>query len=106
MLTNHEDTITAMSTPFGRAALGIVRVSGKDCHSLLHQIFVPKNNQAIVPFKPILGSVLLEAGKLLDEVILTYYEKPHSYTREDLAEISCHGNPIILERLLQRIIAS
>ncbi|MCI0615312.1 tRNA uridine-5-carboxymethylaminomethyl(34) synthesis GTPase MnmE [bacterium] len=106
MHTNHEDTITAISTPFGRAALGIVRVSGKDCHSLLQQIFAPKNNQVIVPFKPILGSVLLEDGKLLDEVILTYYEKPHSYTREDLAEISCHGNPIILERLLQRIIAS
>jgi tRNA modification GTPase len=106
MHTNHEDTITAISTPFGRAALGIVRVSGKDCYSLLQQIFAPKNNQAIVPFKPILGSVILEDGKMLDEVILTYYEKPHSYTREDLAEISCHGNPIILERLLQRIIAS
>jgi tRNA modification GTPase len=106
MHTNHEDTITAISTPFGRAALGIVRVSGKDCYSLLQKIFAPRNNSAIVPFKPILGSVMLEDGKLLDEVILTYYEKPHSYTREDLAEISCHGNPIILERLLQRIIAS
>lgn len=106
MHTNHEDTITAISTPLGRAALGIVRISGKDCHSLLQKIFVPKNTQGIVPFKPILGKVLLEDGKFLDEVILTYYEKPHSYTREDLAEISCHGNPIILERLLQRIIAS
>jgi tRNA modification GTPase len=106
MYTNHEDTITAISTPLGRAALGIVRISGKDCHPLLQKIFVPKNNQAIVPFKPILGSVLLEDGKLLDEVILTFYEKPHTYTREDLAEISCHGNPIILERLLRRIINS
>lgn len=106
MHTDHEDTITAISTPFGRAALGVVRVSGKDCCPLLQKIFAPKNNQPIVPFKPILGSVLLQDGKLLDEVILTYYEKPHSYTREDLAEISCHGNPIILERLLQRIIAS
>lgn len=106
MHTNNEDTITAISTPLGRAALGIVRITGKNCYSLLEQIFSPKNNQAIVPFKPILGSVLLEDGKFLDEVILTYYEKPHSYTREDLAEISCHGNPIILERLLQRIISS
>ena len=42
MHTNHEDTITAISTPFGRAALGIVRVSGKDCHSLLQPNFCSK----------------------------------------------------------------
>jgi len=106
MQTNHDDTIAAIATPFGRAALGIIRISGKECRSLLPRIFAPKHSKDIVPFRPILGSVLWEDGNLLDEVVLTYYEKPHSYTREDLAEITCHGNPIILERLLQRIIAS
>ncbi len=106
MQTNHDDTIAAIATPVGRSALGIIRISGKECRSLLPRIFAPKHSQDIVPFRPILGSVLWENGNLLDEVMLTYYEKPHSYTREDLAEITCHGNPIILERLLQRIIAS
>jgi tRNA modification GTPase len=106
MQTDHEDTIAAISTPLGRAALGIVRISGKDCRDLLQKFFVPTNKEEVVAFRPILGKVTLQDGSFLDEVVLTLFEKPHSYTREDVAEISCHGNPMILETLLKRVIAA
>jgi tRNA modification GTPase len=104
MHTEHEDTIAAIATPLGRAALGIVRISGKDCRSLLRNIFSPIHKEEIRPFCPIVGKVSLKDGSFLDEVVLTLFERPHSYTREDVAEISCHGNPLILEMLLKRVI--
>ena len=106
MQTDHEDTIAAISTPLGRAALGIVRISGKDCRALLKKIFTPTYKEEVIPFSPILGKITLQDGHFLDEVVLTLFEKPHSYTREDVAEISCHGNPLILETVLKRVIAA
>jgi tRNA modification GTPase len=104
MHTDHEDTIAAIATPLGRAALGIVRISGKNCRELLRNIFTPMHKEEIRPFCPIVGKVSLKDGSFLDEVVLTLFEKPHSYTREDVAEISCHGNPLILEMLLKRVL--
>ena len=101
-----EDTIAALATPPGRAALGMVRVSGRRCSEILPKIFLPNHNHSILPFRPMLGRVTLEEGKYLDEAILTFFEHPHSYTREDLAEITCHGNPLILEKIMERILSS
>ncbi|PWT93590.1 MAG: tRNA uridine-5-carboxymethylaminomethyl(34) synthesis GTPase MnmE [Acidobacteria bacterium] len=105
MFLDTEDTITALATPPGRAALGTVRISGKKCRELLPIIFTSKKG-TIVPFRPLLGKVILGNNRFIDEAILTYYETPRSYTREDLAEITCHGNPLILDELLARIVAS
>lgn len=105
MKTETEDTIAAVATPPGRSALGIVRISGKDCSAILPKVFVPRKEREIVAFRPTLGKVLLSPQKYLDEALLTYYEGPHSYTREDLAEITCHGNPYILEQVLGRVIS-
>src|SRR5207253_598646 len=54
--------------------------------------------------RPDLGPAGRASEVFLDEAMLTYYQAPHSYTREDLAEISCHGNPVILDRALEHIL--
>jgi tRNA modification GTPase len=100
MVIDAEDTIAAVATPLGRSALGIVRISGKDCLNILPRIFLPRRESGIVPFHPLLGKVIQQGRQVLDEAMLTYFERPHSYTREDLAEITCHGNPMILEKVL------
>jgi tRNA modification GTPase len=106
MKTETEDTITAIATPPGRSALGIIRISGKACRSLLPEIFIPRFASDIPAFRPVLGRVLIGQDQFVDEALLTFYEAPHSYTREDLAEISCHGNPLILEKVLMRIVSA
>jgi tRNA modification GTPase len=106
MVVETEDTIAAVATPAGRAALGIVRISGKDCSEIVSRVFVPGRKKQIVAYRPMLGKILLAAGRYLDEALLTLYRKPHSYTREDLAEITCHGNPLILEEVLESLLAS
>jgi len=105
MITDVEDTIAAIATPAGRSALGIVRISGRDCRRLLPGVFVPKHQKEIVPFRPILGKVLLGRDRYIDEALLTYFERPHSYTCEDLAEITCHGSSLILEQVLSQVLA-
>src|SRR5215813_9829416 len=106
MISETEDTIAAIATPPGRSALGIVRISGKECRSILPRIFHPKHDPEIIPFRPTLGRILMDSEKWIDEALLTFFEKPHSYTREDLAEICCHGNPLILDRVLEKTLRS
>lgn len=106
MKTETEDTITAIATPPGRSALGIVRISGKDCRALLPEVFHPRSGQEIPSFRPVLGRIVIGKEQFVDEALLTFYESPHSYTREDLAEISCHGNPLIMEKILMRIVSA
>lgn len=106
MLADTEDNIAAIATPAGRSALGIVRLSGKTCIEIVPQVFVPRSGNAVLPFRPAVGKIRLTADRFLDEAVLTYFEKPHSYTREDLVEITCHGNPLILEEVLGRILSA
>lgn len=101
-----EDTIAAVATPLGRAALGMIRISGSGCIDLMPTIFLPKKGNEIIPFRPTLGKVLLDSGRFVDEAMLLYFQKPHSYTREDIAEITCHGSPVILDRVLSRILST
>lgn len=105
MLPETEDTIAAIATPPGRAALGIVRISGKSCAEILPRIFLPRRNGEILPFRPVLGRILLSESRYVDEALATFFQHPHSYTREDLAEITCHGNPLILDQVLNSVIS-
>ncbi len=98
-----EETIIAISTPLGYGGLGIVRLSGKKSLPIAKKIFKPKNQSAkIQPRRPILGQLYdFEKGDFYEEAYLTYFPQPHSYTREDVVEISCHGSPIILEEVIR-----
>ena len=97
------DTIIAISTPIGFGALGIIRLSGPQSPAIAKKIFIPKKDlKAFPPRQAVLGH-LHDSGKNsdVDEVFLIYFPKPHSYTTEDMIEISCHGSPVILEEALR-----
>jgi tRNA modification GTPase len=97
-----EDTIAAISTPPGRGGLGIVRLSGPKSTALTHAIIALKT--PLRPWHATLGELLDDEGRLVDEVVVTYFASPQSYTSEDVVEISCHGAPVILRHCLDRAV--
>ncbi len=94
-----EDTIVAISTPPGRGGLGVVRLSGVRAIEIATRLIkLPKlpletQRATLGAFAPV------ESGRVLDQVVVTCFRAPHSYTAEDVVEISCHGAPIILRYL-------
>ena len=92
------DTVVACSTPFGSSALSVVRVSGPKTKSFV--LSLQKKPKKIKHNSPFLASFFDEDGAVFDEGIINVFLGPSSYTGEDLAEISCHGNPIIVDRLI------
>jgi tRNA modification GTPase len=101
-----DDTIAAISTPPGRGGIGVVRISGPDSLKITTSFFRPESAaEHGIPNRARFGRVTDPAtGELIDEVIVTYFKTPHSYSGEDIVEISCHGSPIILGRVLQMVI--
>lgn len=98
-----EDTIIAISTPFGYGGLGIVRLSGKKSLLITKKIFKSKKkNIKIQPHRSILGNLYhFEQKEFFEEAYMTYFPKPYTYTREDMVEITCHGSPVILEETIR-----
>ncbi|MCJ7679466.1 MAG: tRNA uridine-5-carboxymethylaminomethyl(34) synthesis GTPase MnmE, partial [Candidatus Aminicenantes bacterium] len=102
-----EDTIVAISTPFGFSGLGIIRLSGDRALPVALEVFLPKSGVSVKPRHPVLGFLSdPESGKAFDEAFLTYFPKPRSYTKEDVVEISCHGSPVLLEETVRLCVAS
>jgi tRNA modification GTPase len=102
------DTICAVSTPFGNGAIAVIRMSGPDAFSICENIFSSNEIKADLK-KPVshtlfFGKILNDDGTLLDEVIVSFFKNPHSYNGEDIVEISCHGSIYIQEQLLQLLI--
>ncbi len=103
----NSDTICAVATPPGMGAIAIVRMSGGKSLEIALKCFVSKNSRLspenIQSHHLYFGEILQE-GKVLDEVLVSYFKAPHSYTGEDAVEISCHGSEYIQQMLLQTII--
>ncbi len=100
-----EDTIVAISTPIGEGALAVIRLSGPDALSLLTQIFAGAvAPEKFVPRRVYFGRIHDLDGEI-DEVLVTYFRGPHSYTGEDVVEISCHGGILITRRVLDLLLA-
>ncbi len=99
---NH-DTIAAISTPPGRGAIGIVRLSGAIRCGIRRVPSSPsKPNSA--PGPPLSANSSTPKAHVVDEVVVTYFAAPRSYTAEDVVEISCHGAPVILRHCLDRAV--
>ena len=100
-MSRHFDTIAALATPVGTAAIALVRLSGVDAGRLAQEIFgvVP------LPRRVRHGDYRDRAGVLLDDVVWVFFAGPASYTGEDSLEISCHGNPYVAQRLLEDLLA-
>jgi tRNA modification GTPase len=94
-----EDTIVAISTPAGRGGLGVVRLSGPSAIEIATRLIkLPK--LPLETQRATLGAFAHEeSGRVLDQVVVTCFREPHSYTAEDVVEISCHGAPVILRHL-------
>jgi len=96
-MASSEDTIAAPATPTGTSALAVVRVSGPLAASLWEALF----RQAPLPRHAHHGDYHDREGALIDDVVATFFQAPNSYTGEDSLEISCHGNPFIVQKLLE-----
>lgn len=96
----HATTIVAISTPHGRGAIAVVRMSGAESLSLIYKHLVRKS---LSPNHATYCTYQVD-GQPLDEVVATYFAAPHSYTGEDMVEISCHGSLYIQQRLLQSLL--
>jgi tRNA modification GTPase len=102
-LTGWEDTIVALATPPGVSALGIIRLSGKDAFNIINQLFSSKN-LVEQPSHSLHVGFLKEDDIILDEVVVSIYKNPRSYTGENLVEISAHGSPFILQQVIDACI--
>jgi len=97
-----EDTIAAISTPPGRGGIGIVRLSGSAAVAVTNTLIALKSS--LRHRHAAFGELLDDEGRIVDEVIVTYFAAPQSYTSEDVIEISCHGAPVILRNCLDRAV--
>ena len=97
------DTIVALSTPWGRSAIGVIRLSGPEAQTLTARVC--SAGPRWVPRRASLRRILDDDGRTLDEVVAVWMPGPNSYTGDDVVEISGHGNPVILNAVLDAFIA-
>lgn len=101
----NQDTICAIATAQG-GAIGVIRVSGPQAIAFTSTIFHPVNGKPLEQAKPynlVFGQIKAD-NEIIDEVLVSLFRAPHSYTGEDSTEISCHGSAYILQRVLQLLI--
>jgi len=109
MFMNREnDTIAAISTAPGRSGIGIIRISGSEALNIADGMIVTKSGKKLdiqgQPSHTVKYGFFYDGNEMIDEVLITVFRKPRSYTAEDTVEISCHGGSFILRRVLSHII--
>ena len=104
------ETIAAISTAVGNGGIGIIRMSGKECFNILQKIFITKNGEELninniegytIKYGYIINS---QTKEKIDEVLVSFFINPKSYTREDMCEINCHGGMIVERKILEECI--
>jgi len=95
------DTIVAQATPAGTGALGMVRLSGPEALSVACRVFRPARRLRGLPSHACAAGRIIDGGHVVDQVVATVFRAPRSYTGEDTVEITCHGGPAVMGRLLQ-----
>lgn len=98
-----EDTITAIATPNGVSAIGIIRLSGPDSFAICKQVFKGKN-LLLQSSHTVHYGYIMNGDIVIDEVMVTLFKAPKSFTTEDSIEIACHGSPYILEQIINVLI--
>ena len=105
-ILNDHHTICAMATASG-GAMGVIRVSGDNAIAIVDKTFVPASKQSLQDAKAqsvLYGYIQAEDRTVIDEVLVSVFRAPHSYTGEDTVEISCHGSAYIIKEVLERLI--
>ena len=92
----------ALSTPPGRGGLGVVRLSGPQSRAIAERILRFAKPDSLRSWHAAMGVLCDASGATVDHVVVTFFAAPHSYTAEDVIEISCHGSPVVLRHCLER----
>ena len=103
-MPEQNDTIVAISTPPGRGGIGIVRLSGPQARTIAEPLL--KLRHPLAPAQARFAEILDNTGETLDEAVVTFFEKPHSYTSEDIVEIAAHGSPVLLDLLIRQCLSA
>lgn len=105
--SDQPDTICALATPPGTSAISVIRVSGSQSFDLGEKVFQPRDKKKKLSNADShtvhLGDIKDSHG-IVDEVLVTVFRKPHSYTGEDALEISCHGSPFITQKIIELLV--
>ncbi|MGA8430754.1 MAG: tRNA uridine-5-carboxymethylaminomethyl(34) synthesis GTPase MnmE [Candidatus Sulfotelmatobacter sp.] len=105
---NLDDTIVAIATPPGRGGIGVIRLAGPEAREIALPMLRLKHE--LEPGKAIFGELVEPAinqfAQRIDEVVVTYFAKPHSYTTDDIIEVSAHGSPVVLRHVVELCVAS
>ncbi len=99
---NQDDTICALSTPAGMGAIAVVRLSGNQAFSITEQLFSKKLSDKVSHTAHF--GYIKENGAVVDEVLVTVFKNPASFTGEDSVEIACHGSIFIQQEILRLLI--
>jgi tRNA modification GTPase len=100
------DTIAAIATPVGEGGISIIRISGSNSLDIVNKIFKAKNNKSILDMKSytMRYGYIINAGDIIDEVIVSFMKGPKSFTSEDIVEINCHGGVVSTNKVLDSVI--
>ncbi|HET8861262.1 tRNA uridine-5-carboxymethylaminomethyl(34) synthesis GTPase MnmE [Marivirga sp.] len=101
MLDHLKETIIALSTAPGVGAIAVIRLSGDDAINIVNNVFSGKNLLQQKSHTAHFGAIRNDEGEIIDEVLATLFIAPHSFTKENIVEISCHGSPYIVQRLIK-----
>ena len=106
---NLDDTIVAIATPPGRGGIGVVRLSGPQARTIAEPMLRLKH--ALEPGHAVFGELVGDpkdsaSAERIDEVVVTFFAKPHSYTTDDVIEISAHGSPVVLRHIVELCVAA
>ena len=104
--SKEEETIAAISTPFGESGMGVVRISGSSAEAIARKLFKPKKDQPyFISHRFHYGEIIdIQSGKAVDEVLIVMMKSPKTYTKEDIVEIHCHGGYFILQKVLELVL--
>ena len=99
-------TIVALATPPGFGGIGVVRLSGAEAVRLTQKLLRPAGQDSFLPHRVVFRHLLHpETEQTLDDALITYFQAPHSYTGEDVVEISCHGSPVVLAEVVRLLVS-
>jgi tRNA modification GTPase len=102
---NLDDTIVAIATPPGRGGIGVVRLAGPDSKAIAAPMLRLSAGRELEANRALFAELIeIDDRERIDEVVATWFQAPHSYTTDEIVEISCHGSPVVLHRVLEMAI--
>ena len=108
-MTDNNDTIAAIATPFGNSGIGIIRISGNDSIKKANEIIRSRSGKCLDLISMLSHTVhygyVMDDNEIIDEVLFTVFKSPRSFTAEDTVEINCHGGMYVLNKVLSVILS-